>query len=120
MELRNSDLIFLLAVTNMEINSLPPEIIALIFGFMESMKDLQSCMEVCDSWKKILRNKYRKKRYIRVVYGEDTNFRGTEEIIDLLGHKEANNIVVEGISQCENFMIFLSLRFYVKSILGRI
>ena len=101
----------------MDINSLPPEIIALIFGFMESMKDLQSCMEVSDTWKKILLNKYRKKRYIRVVYGEDTNFRGTEEIIDLLGHKEANNIVVEGISQCGNFMIFLSLRFYVKSIL---
>ena len=77
-------------------------------------------MEVSDTWKKILLNKYRKKRYIRVVYGEDTNFRGTEEIIDLLGHKEANNIVVEGISQCGNFMIFLSLRYYVKSILENI
>ena len=64
-------------------------------------------MEVCDTWKNILWNKYRKKRYIRVVYGEEINFLGTEEIIDLLGHKEAKNIVVEGISQCGNFMIFL-------------
>ena len=63
----------------MDINSLPPEIIALIFGFMESMKDLQSCMEVCDSWKKILRNKYRKKRYItKNVETEEQRGRHTE------------------------------------------
>ena len=81
--------------TSRNILSLPPEIMELIFDLLESVKYLQNCIQVCQSWRKIIFNKYKNKRFIRIISGEEINSFGTTEVIDLLDCKK-NNVITEG------------------------
>ena len=99
--------------SNTRILSLPTEIMELIIHYLESVKDLQNCIKVCKSWRQIILTKYRNKRYIRIMSGEETNSWVTSEIIDLLDCKVAN-IITEG--KNHYYLVFTSCYGIILSI----